>query len=381
MKILHVFPFYSIKRGGGTISLINRISNAQIESGDDVTVLTGDYMLEEELIKKNHRINVIVLKSYLNFFGIYFMPGLFKFCYKNLKNFDIIHMHLYRSIQNLIISFFANRQNIHYVIDAHGSAPRHIKSKFFKKYLFDNLFGYKMLNKSSLLIAENEMSYKEYIDLGMKDEKIKIIRPPFPIDDYKNIPKKNLFKKKYNLEEKNLILFFGRIHWIKGIDILVSAYSELLKLRDDIHLVIMGADEGFKNDLDKQIKNLNLEKKVTFTGYLTGHYKLSCIVDSEVVVQTSRYEQGAGVVIEAVLCGVPIIVSNNSGAGDDVRRLNAGYIVNFNDIENLKNTINYILENKREAKEKTYSGALNIIKNLSIKKNILKYKEAYNDLI
>ena len=30
----------------------------------------------------------------------------------------------------------------------------------------------------------------------------------------------------------------------------------------------MGADEGFKNDLDKQIKNLNLEKKVTFTGYL-----------------------------------------------------------------------------------------------------------------
>ena len=91
MKILHVFPFYSIKRGGGTISLINRVSNAQIESGDDVTVLTGDYMLEEELIKKNHRINVIVLKSYLNFFGIYFMPGLFKFCYKNLKNFDIIH--------------------------------------------------------------------------------------------------------------------------------------------------------------------------------------------------------------------------------------------------------------------------------------------------
>ena len=35
-----------------------------------------------------------------------------------------------------------------------------------------------MLNKSSLLIAENEMSYKEYIDLGMKDENI-IIKTPF----------------------------------------------------------------------------------------------------------------------------------------------------------------------------------------------------------
>ena len=143
----------------------------------------------------------------------------------------------------------------------------------------------------------------------------------------------------------------------------------------------MGADEGFKSDLDKQIKNLNIEEKVTFTGYLNGHDKLSCIVDSEVVVQTSRYEQGAGVVIEAVLCGVPIIVSDNSGAGDDVRRLNAGYIVKFNDIENLKNTINYIVENKHEAKEKTYIGAQNIRKNLSIKKNILKYKEAYKDII
>ena len=73
------------KRGGGTISLINRVSNAQIESGDDVTVLTGDYMLEEELIKKNHRINVIVLKSYLNFLEYTLCQGYLNFVIKTLK--------------------------------------------------------------------------------------------------------------------------------------------------------------------------------------------------------------------------------------------------------------------------------------------------------
>ncbi len=381
MKILHVFPFYSISGGGGTTWLIDQLSLAQSSVGHDVTVITTDYMFDKKNLNKKNIYNVIALKSYFNFFGIYFSPELIKFCNNSLKDYDIIHLHLFRSIQNTIICFYANKFKIPYVIDAHGSLPRHFKIKYLKKYVYDILFGNDILKNSKAFIAENELSYKEYIDFGIDDDKIAIVRPPFPVKEYENLPRKGLFKSKYNLEKKNIILFFGRIHWIKGIDILVRSFNLIQRRRDDIHLVIMGEDDGFKAQVQEIIKNLKISDKVLFTGYLSGNEKLSCIIDSSVVVQTSRYEQGAGAPLEAVLCNVPIIVSDNSGAAMDVKRLNTGYIVKFNDFEQLSDTIEYVVDNQDEAKIKTKSGAERIKQDLSIERNIIQYYNVYKSCI
>ena len=143
----------------------------------------------------------------------------------------------------------------------------------------------------------------------------------------------------------------------------------------------MGEDDGFKAQVQEIIKNLKISDKVLFTGYLSGNEKLSCIIDSSVVVQTSRYEQGAGAPLEAVLCNVPIIVSDNSGAAMDVKRLNTGYIVKFNDFEQLSDTIEYVVDNQDEAKIKTKSGAERIKQDLSIERNIIQYYNVYKSCI
>ena len=381
MKILHVFPFFSIKGGGGTTWLIDQLSNAQSRVGHKVSVITTTHMFDNSNLNDKNLYNVIALKSYFNFFGIYFSPDLIKFCVKNLKDYDIIHLHLFRSIQNVIVCYYANKFKIPYLIDAHGSLPRHFKIKYLKKYLYDLFVGENILKKSKAFIAENELSYKEYIDFGIDDDKIAIVRPPFPVQDYNNLPKKGLFKTKFNLENKSIILFFGRIHWIKGIDILVESFNMLQRRREDVHLVIMGEDDGFKLKLEYIIKKLKIQDKILFTGYLSGKEKLSCIIDSSVVVQTSRYEQGAGAPFEAVLCNVPIIVSDNSGAAMDVKRLNAGYIVKFDDNQQLSNTMEYIIDNQDEAVSKTKAGANRIKNDLSIEKNITEYSDVYKSCI
>lgn len=381
MKILHVFPFFSIKGGGGTTWLIDQLSNAQSRVGHRVSVITTTHMFDNSNLNDKNLYNVIAFKSYFNFFGIYFSPDLIKFCVKHLKDYDIIHLHLFRSIQNVIVCYYANKFKIPYLIDAHGSLPRHFKIKYLKKYLYDLFVGENILKKSKAFIAENELSYKEYIDFGIEDDKIAIVRPPFPVKDYNNLPKKGLFKTKFNLENKSIILFFGRIHWIKGIDILVESFNLLQKRREDVHLVIMGEDDGFKLKLEYIIKKLKIQDKILFTGYLSGKEKLSCIIDSSVVVQTSRYEQGAGAPFEAVLCNVPIIVSDNSGAAVDVKRLNAGYIVKFDDNQQLSNTIEYIIDNQDEAVSKTKAGADRIKNDLSIEKNITEYSDVYKSCI
>ena len=69
------------------------------------------------------------------------------------------------------------------------------------------------------------------------------------------------------LKGKRTILFLGRIHPKKGLDILAKAFGTILKKRDDIQLVIAGPDnEGYKNHIVEILKAENAIGNTTFTG-------------------------------------------------------------------------------------------------------------------
>ena len=68
-------------------------------------------------------------------------------------------------------------------------------------------------------------------------------------------------------------------------------------------------------------------------SFLEGNDKNSALVDAEIVAQMSRQEQGAWAPLEGVLCKTPIIVTADTGTGEDVKRLNAGYLVDFDNNE------------------------------------------------
>ncbi|MDD5773380.1 MAG: glycosyltransferase family 4 protein [bacterium] len=380
MKILHVFIFFSLKHAGGTCDLIYKLARAQKQEGHDVTILTGDYKLDNEYAKSLEGVSIISSRSYLNSLRLYIMPGLFDEKKINFKNFDIIHFHAFRTFQNIAVYHYAKKYNIPYVIDAHGSAPRHTRRKALKR-LFDNIFGYKMLRDSKKCIAETNVGIDEYKELGVKDNDIILIQPPFPVEDFVQLPSRGLFRDKFKIQDKKVIMFIGRINWIKGIDFLVEGFNELIKIRNDVILVIVGSDDGFKPKLDELIKKLNIEDKVLFAGFCSGRDKLSALVDADIVVQTSRYEQGAWAPIEAVLCDTPIIVSNNSGAGEDVKKMDAGYLVEWGNNTELRDRMNFILEHREEALSKTRKAKKFIRENLSMSSKIKEYGKLYSEFV
>ena len=79
--------------------------------------------------------------------------------------------------------------------------------------------------------------------------------------------------------------------------------------------------------------------------------------------------------MEGVLCGTPIVVTSNTGTGEDVERLNAGVTVNFDDVEALADTFDEILNNYTQAVSKTLIGKQFIIENLSMNARIKEYYE------
>ena len=342
--------------------------------------MSGDYKFDYDLAKKLKGVDFIICKSFFDKLGFSIMPSMIWKLIKVSKEIDVVHMHVFRTFQNVILYFFCKIYSIPYVMDAHGAVPYHKNKRFLKK-LFDFVIGKRMLRDAKILVAETDVGRQEYIEIMPELDKneIAVLSPPFDTDEFINLPKRGKFRTKFNLEsEKKIIMFLGRIHYIKGNDFLIKGFAEALKKRDDLFLVLVGPDDGHMEECKDLVNNLGITKHVLFTGFLGGEHKNSALVDAEIVVQLSRFEQGAWAPLEGVLCKTPIIVTSDTGTGEDVKRLNAGYLVDFDNNVMLANTIIDILNDYDEAKKLTLSAREYIIENLSMNARVGEYTELYN---
>ncbi|MBA7635506.1 N-acetyl-alpha-D-glucosaminyl L-malate synthase [subsurface metagenome] len=381
MKILQVFDLFSLPHGGGTVSLLNKLLQALVQRGHEVTLYTSDFELDRDYINSLPEVKIYPFHCMSSAGGFYFTPDMIGEVRNRLRDFDVVHIHTFRSFQNIVIHHYARKHGIPYIIDSHGSLPRvhggKISYKWLLKWLFDISFGYRILKDAGRVIAETEVGVNEYKKLNVSQDKIVEIAPPLDIGEFSQLPPRGLFRRNYNIDEKHIIMFLGRIHWIKGLDFLVESFYELAKSRSDVILVLVGTDDGYKATLDRLIDRLNLADKVLFTGFLGGEEKLSALVDASVVIQTSVYEQGVRVPFEAILCNAPVIVTRHTGPGEIIGKTDTGYLVEYGNNNELRDMIQYIISNPAEVQSKTRKAKEYIKANLSLEKGAEKYEELY----
>lgn len=379
MKILHAFVFFSIKYAGGTSDLMYKIAKAQKKAGLSPIILSGDYKFDSDLAASLDGVEFVVCKSFFDKWGFSIMPTMIWKLFKIRKEIDVVHMHVFRTFQNIILFLFCKIFSIPYVVDAHGAVPYHENKRFLKK-IFDILIGKRILRQSKCLVAETLVGKDEYLAIlpSLNQDNIVVLSPPFDTDEYISLPERGNFREKYNISPNlKVVMFLGRIHYIKGNDFLIKGFAEALKLRTDLYLVLVGPDDGHMTECKQLVADLKITEHVLFTGFLGGEHKNSALVDADIVVQLSRFEQGAWAPLEGVLCGTPIIVTSSTGTGEDVKRLNAGYLVDFDDKKMLSDTIIKIIENTKDAEALTEKARDFIIKNLSMNARVDEYTALY----
>jgi len=379
MKILHAFVFFSIKHAGGTSDLMFKIAKAQKKAGLSPIILSGDYKFDYELADNLHGVDFVICKSFFDKFGFSIMPSMIWKLFSIRKDVDVVHMHVYRTFQNVILYLFCKIFSIPYVMDAHGAVPYHENKKFLKR-VFDFIIGKRILRDAKHLIAETVVGRDEYLSImpSLVADEVIVLSPPFDTDEFISLPDKGLFREKYQIDSNlKVVMFLGRIHYIKGNDFLIKGFAEALKLRPDLFLILVGPDDGHMEECKKIVDELNISSNVLFTGFLGGEHKNSALIDAEIVVQLSRFEQGAWAPLEGVLCKTPIIVTADTGTGEDVKRIKAGYLVDFDNNEMLANTIINILDNYDDAKKLTIEARDFIIENLSMNARIGEYTDLY----
>ena len=143
---------------------------------------------------------------------------------------------------------------------------------------------------------------------------------------------------------KKYILSVGRLVEQKGYDVLIKAYSEIVKHFKGIDLVILGSGP-LKDNLLLLCKALGCESSVHILDFRKNvyDYYLHC----ELFVLSSRYEGFGNVVVEALAFGKPVIVTDCKGGPQSiVNDGKNGIIIPTDDIDSLKNSIADILSGK-----------------------------------
>lgn len=383
MKIGHAFLFFSIKFAGGTPDLIFKICKAQEKEGHDPYVFCSAYEFDQELADKLPKTKCLPTRSVLDGAGFSIMPDFPKQADEIVPTLDVVHMHVFRTFQNYILWKACKKHNVPYIMDAHGAVPYATRKPVIKR-LFDKFWGRRILREAAFCVAETKVGVDEYKEIvpDLPDDQIVVISPPFDTDEFAKLPARGAFRKEYGIaDDEHVIMFLGRVHHIKGNDFLVRGFADYAQKDQKARLVIVGPDGGHMEECKNLAKELGVSDRVLFTGFMGGDKKNGALVDADIVCQMSRQEQGAWAPFEAVLCGTPIIVTGHTGSGEDVKRIDAGYTVTFDDVADLSGRFSYIFENYNAAKDKTMKAKRYIEENMSMNARSQEYTELYQKAV
>ena len=309
MRVLNVNAMLDPVRGGGTAERTWQISRYLAKAGVDTTILTTDVGLNEDMLNELGTVRVVALKC-LNA-RFYIPKASFSQITDILADQDIIHLTSHCTILNALVYYAARAIHKPYVVCPAGALPIYGRSKFIK-HIYNRVVGQRILRDAAGYIAITANEKTQFEAYSISPERIAVI-PNGVKPDSVGAGDTAAFRQRFAIGENPLILFMGRLHHIKGPDLLLEAFAGLKERFPAAHLVFAGPDDGMLLLLQNMICQFGLEKRVHFAGYLAGSEKYAAYRTADLLVIPSRQEAMSIVALEAGIAGTPVLLTNQCG--------------------------------------------------------------------
>ena len=381
MRVLHVVASLSPEWGGPT-KVVQGLTEALIEKGIEISIFAPVNRGCKNNIVRPKGADVRLFKQTL-FSKIWtaYSPSLIRALYEEASKFDLIHIHEIWHFPHFAAYCIAKKLKKPFIITPHGAIePWALNYKAFKKKIFTILVQKRILNQASALHALTTKEVKYIRDFGVKNQ-IKVIPNGINIEEFKNLPPWQDLEKIYpELSDKRIILFLGRIHPKKGLDILARAFAKIARNRDDVRLLIVGPDSnGYRKQIETILKREGVFKKTIFTGILTGSKKMAALSRANVFILPSYSEGFSIAILEAMVCGLPVIITDRCNFPEVVENA-AGIIIKPN-TEELKEALIKLLDNTQLCKEMGRNGHKLVLEKFTWDKIADKMINLYKSLL
>ena len=238
-----------------------------------------------------------------------------------------------------------------YVVTIHDLSYLHFPELFKKNDLYQLANWTKYSIKGAKHIIAVSQATKDDIvkSYHIDPSKITVTYEGYDQNRFKPQSKSQIerIKKQYKIKG-DYIIFVGTLQPRKNLERLIEAYGSLIQDTgykiQGTKLVICGKKGWLYDQIFTKVKDLNLEEKIVFTGYVPDSDLPALISGAKVYALPSLWE-GFGIpVIEAQACGVPVVVSNTSSLPEIVGE--SGVMVDPENVESITNGIKKALEPK-----------------------------------
>jgi glycosyltransferase involved in cell wall biosynthesis len=167
------------------------------------------------------------------------------------------------------------------------------------------------------VFSVSSVETEQYKAMGVAGDRIAMVPHGIEPSDYETLPPKGAFRKRHGIgDEERVILYLGRVHKIKGLDLLARAFVDILRAVPEARLVVAGSDDGYLHTMKKLADDLGIAGRTLFPGPIYERSKLEAYVDADVYVLPSTYEIFGVSALEACACGTPVVLTDRCGVGD-----------------------------------------------------------------
>lgn len=391
MKILHLMASLA-RQFGGPSKACFEMANALAQRGHKISLFTtnmdGSYDMTISDLGHNIHSEVDIRLFQVNW-PRFWKPsiGMAAALKREIQNFDVVHIHSLYLFHNLVGGYYCRKYGVPYIIRPHGTLdPFLYKRHRFRKKIMEMLFENRNLKNADAIhfTTKEEMELAKPYIFGAPGI---VIPNGLHPSEYSELPPKGSFRKKHpETAGKKLVLFFSRINFKKGLDILTPAFIKLAKKQNDFHLVLVGPDDSnLLPEIVRQLQQAGLstegpQSRITITGMLLGNDKLAALNDADVFVLPSYSENFGIAVIEAMICGLPVIISDKVNIWREVVEDGAGIAGPCN-INWFADTIESLLKQPEKQHEMGVAGIASVKKRYDWKQIAIQLENEYLRII
>ncbi|NHJ48366.1 MAG: glycosyltransferase family 4 protein [Asgard group archaeon] len=365
-------PNNFVNMGGSENQLLKWANHLQ-KLDKKVTIIARktDNDKDVEILSENFEIIRINTTNIRYLSMLIFMISLF-FVFSRLhrKNkFDIIHVPL-PDVYLFTLFFLKRIFKIPIVTTAAGDElnPQRYKGLWY----IDRLIVKNLMQKTDCIHTLNELTFSTGIRLNYNKEKLFLI--PLGVE----IPKKKRNYKKLT----NTIVYIGAIRFypekqsreIKNLDFLIDSFFDLLIIKPELKLVLVG-DGNYKNILVDKVNQLKIQNNVQFVGYQTNIHKYHMIAD--IITNPSISEGMPNAVIESMASGVFVLCSDIHAHRYIIENNVTGVLFDNTSKRDFIDKVLDFYKNLKSVVEITDKGRLYAIKNFSIESTVKQLLEMY----
>ncbi|PSB14266.1 glycosyl transferase group 1 [filamentous cyanobacterium CCP1] len=360
MRLLQIVPSISLIYGGPS-QMVLGLSKALASQGAEVMILTTtangdtgqaplDVPIDRPVEQDGYQIRYFPCSPFRRY---KFSLDLLRWLSAHANEYDLAHIHALFSPVSTAAATIARSKNLPYILRPLGTLdPADLKKKRALKQIYAALFERANIAGAAALhfTSDQEAKVSDRFGALTRDLILPLGVTPLPARAHCNAPLPLSVRTNCDSSLPPTLLFMSRIDPKKGLDLLLPALEQLLSEGLQFKFVLAGGnpqDPHYEKQIHNRIQSSPLKDSTTTTGFVSGDAKTELLRSADLFVLPSYYENFGIAVAEAMVAGIPVVISDQVHIWREIQQAEAGWICTC-DRSSLTNQLRAALQNAAE---------------------------------